>query len=172
MIILLAFCCDFLLLFGVILATFGVPGPRGPSRDPFWQHGRKREETNSIFNRFGVPSGDPRGALWGTFSVLVATPRAQEPKKRRIARCLFAGSIFDRIFFTFRVPWIPKNKDSVLEGYTKPHFRPKPKKTRFYTDFVIVLRTIWTMLGTFGSPLGLESACFSFFAASIFLSFF
>ena len=52
-------------------------------------------------------------ALWRTFSVLEATPRAQEPKKRRIARCLFAGSIFHRIFFTFRVPWIPKNNDSV-----------------------------------------------------------
>ena len=37
------FCGDFLLLFGVILATFGVPGPREPSRDPFWQHGRKRQ---------------------------------------------------------------------------------------------------------------------------------
>ena len=107
------FCGDFLSLFGVILSTFGVPGPRGPSRDPFWQHGRKRDEKKSIFNRFGVPSGDPRDALWGTFSVLVATLRAQEPKKRRIARCLFAGSIFDRIFFTFWVPWIPKNKDSV-----------------------------------------------------------
>ena len=115
-----------------------------------------------IFNRFGVPSGYPRGALWGTFSVLVATPRAQEPKKRRIARCLFAGSIFDRIFFTFRVPWIPKNSDSVCERYTKPHFRPRPKKNTIFTDFVIVLQTICTMLETFGSPLGLEGACFSF----------
>ena len=40
------FCGDFLLLFGVFLITFGVPGPRGPSRDPFLQHGRKREEKN------------------------------------------------------------------------------------------------------------------------------
>ena len=43
------FCGDFLSLFGVILATFGVPGPRGPSRDPFWQHGRKREEQKLDF---------------------------------------------------------------------------------------------------------------------------
>ena len=43
------FCRDFLSLFGVILVTFGVPGPRGPSRDPFWQHGRKREEQKLDF---------------------------------------------------------------------------------------------------------------------------
>ena len=43
------FCGDFLSLFGVILITFGVPGPRGPPRDPFWQHGRKREEQKLDF---------------------------------------------------------------------------------------------------------------------------
>ena len=126
-----------------------------------------------FFNRFGVPSGDPRGALWGTFSVLVATPKAQEPKKRRIARCLFAGSIFDRIFFTFRVPWIPKNKDSVWEWYTKPHFRPKPKKTRFQTDFVIVLRTIWDDVGDLWLTFGARGRLFFvFFRIDFSISFF
>ena len=26
------------------MATFGVPGPSGTPRDPFWEHGRKRDE--------------------------------------------------------------------------------------------------------------------------------
>ena len=92
------FCGDFLLLFGVILATFGVPGHRGPSRDPFWQHGRKRDENKLDFLSFWAPFWGPSGRPLEPFSVLVATPRAEEPKKRRIARCLVAGSIFHRIF--------------------------------------------------------------------------
>ena len=126
---------------------------------------RSRLHFKMTLGALGAPFGKPVWSLW--------PPQGpKNRKKRRTRGCLFASSISNRVFFTFQVPWTPKNKDSVWDGYTKPHFRPRPKKTRFYTDFVIVLRTIWTMLETFGSPLGLKGTRFSFFSASIFLSVF
>ena len=73
----------------------------------------------------------------------------------------------------FQVPWIPKNKDSVRDGYTKPHFRPKPRKTRFYTDFVIVLQTIWHhVTGPLAHPWGSRAPVFRFFPHRFSISFF
>ena len=67
-------------------------------------------------------------ALWRTFSVLEATPRAQEPKKRRIARCLFRARFFigfHRIFFTFRVHPGRQNHGFRMRGVTKITLSPQ-----------------------------------------------
>ena len=79
---------------------------------------------------------------------------------------------FSSIFFTFRVSWIPKNHDSVWEWYTKPHFKQKPKKTRFHTDFVIVLRTIWDDVGDLWLTFGARGRMFFvFFRIDLSISF-
>ena len=130
--------------FGVILASFwchfGAIGCHWASEGP---QDAPRRFQNPFCLHFGVPLG-PLGAPFGvTFRSLWPPWRPKNRKKRRTEGCLFAGSIFDRIFSTFWVPGTPKNKDSVWERYTKPHFRPRPKKTMFRSDFGMVLGTIW-----------------------------
>ena len=130
-----------------------------------------RRFQNRFCLHFGVPLG-PLGAPFGvTFRSLWPPWRPKNRKKRRTEGCLFAGSIFDRIFSTFWVPGTPKNKDSVWEGYTKPHFRPRPKKTKFRSDFGMVLETIWDNFADPWATFAPQDRCFfRFFFQSIFLS--
>ena len=118
--------------FGIILASFwchfGALGCHWATQGP---QDAPRRFQNRFCLHFGVPLG-PLGAPVGvTFRYLWPSRGPENRKKRRTEGCLFAGSIFDRIFFTFWVPGTRKNKDSVWEGYTKPHFRPRPKKRSF-----------------------------------------
>ena len=123
--------------FGVILVSFWRPwvsmgDPEVPRR---FQH--------RFCLHFGVPLG-PLGAPFGvTFRSLWPPWGPKNRKKRRTGERLFTDPISARIFFTFWVPGTPKNKDSVWEGCTKPHFRPRTKKTMFQSDFGVVLGTIW-----------------------------
>ena len=94
------------------------------------QHG-SRVDPGSILRWLWKPLGHPSGSLCGPFG-RPKDPRTE--KKRRTRGCLFTSSIFWEVFFTFQVPWTPKNKNSVWERYAKPHFRPRPEKTRFWND--------------------------------------
>ena len=128
----------------------GHPGVPRRFRSRFWLH------FGVPLGALGAPFGEPFRSLWPPWG-------PKKRKKRRFGGCLFAGPIFDPIFFTFRVPWTPKTTNSVWERYTKPHFRPRPKKPRFRTYFGVVLRTIldhvaslWVIFAARG-PLFCES---------------
>ena len=147
--------------FGVILASFwchfGALGCHWATQGP---QDAPRRFQNRFCLHFGVPLG-PLGAPFGvTFRSLWPSRGPKNRKKRRTEGCLFAGSIFDRIFSTFWVPGTPKNKDSVWEWYTKPHFRPRPKKTRFRTDLGMVLGNIWYHVGSLWVTFGARGHLF------------
>ena len=159
-------------LFGVVLSTFGVPGPRGPSRDPFWQHGRKRDEKNMIFNRFGVPPGDPRGALWRPFRSLWP-PR--EPKNRKNVALQGVRSRA-RFFIGFSShfgglgslkTWIPYGRG------TQNHIFDRDRKKHDFTPILLSFygpfEPCWRPLA---HPWGSRAPVFRFFPHRFFYQFF
>ena len=117
--------------------------------------GFSRIDSGSMFGSLWVPLGALRTPSGEPFRSLWPSRAPKKRKKRRFGGCLFAGPIFARIFFTFRVPWTPKTIDSVWERCTKPRFRPRPKKTRFRIDFGVDLKNNWGHVGclwvTFGA---------------------
>ena len=133
--------------------------PRPPQNQPGHQNGSQTgpRRNFSRFGSFGGPFGVPWGTLRGAFAIFLSAPGHQEPqKKRHIRECLFAGPILHQIFLTFYVTWILKSNDSVWEGCSKPHFRPRSKKTRFWSSFGNHLGPCW-------GPLGPKVFIFSYF---------
>ena len=112
-------------------------------------------------------------ALWRTFSVLVATPRAQEPKKKHALQGVCSRARF-LIGFSLLFGCLGPLKTRIPCGRgTQNHIFDRRRKKH---DFRQILWSFYgpfgTMLGTFGSPLEPEGACFSFLSASIFYQFF
>ena len=166
------FCDDFLTLFGVIFYTFGVPGPRGPSQDPFWQHGRKRDEKNSIFNRFGVPSGTPRGALWRPFRSLWQ-PRGPKNQKNDALQGVYSRARFLIGFSSlFRCLVSLKTRIPCGRGIQNHIFDRNRKKH----DFIPILWSFCVPFGTMLGPLahlwGSRAPVFRVFPYRFFYQFF
>ena len=124
--------------------ALGHPGVPRRFRSRFWLH------LGHPLGALGALFGEPFRSLWP-----LRVPKKR--KKRRIRECLFANPVFDRIFFTFRVPWTPENINSDWDEYAKKHFQPRPNKHDFGTILEWFRDTFGTMLGTFRSKKEPES---------------
>ena len=151
------------------MGSRGLGDPPGTHFGSTAEKGKKKTRflivLGSLLGTLGAPFGEPFRSLW--------PPRGPKNQKNDALQGVCSRA---RFFIGFSLLFgclgSLKTRIPCWRGIQNHIFDRDRKKH----DFIPILSSFYgpfgTMLGTFGSPLGLEGACFSFFSASIFLSVF